>query len=147
MPTISTRTHGIADYAFAAATLALIPMHHPSRGTRALLTAASLATLGVAMLTRYELGVWKVLPMKAHLAADAVLNALFLTAPAALPRRDRAVALAMLGMGAAGSALAAMTARTSPLEAEEESYGARTERAYGDGYGYGDDDEIVAIGI
>ena len=70
MKLLSTRTHGVVDY-LTAGTLLALPraMGWGDRVTN-LLTGAALGTVAYSLLTRYELGAVKVLPMKAHLALD-----------------------------------------------------------------------------
>ena len=63
---ISTRTHGVIDYAFSA-TLMTLPFALGWRGRAANLAfGAGLATLATSLMTNYELGAVKMLPMKAH---------------------------------------------------------------------------------
>jgi hypothetical protein len=106
--------HGIIDYTFSAALIGL-PFALGWRGRAAQLSIGSgLATLGMSMLTRYELGVMPVLPMKAHLAADAVESSMLMTAPRMLrginPQAGRILAV----MGAVGGAVGGMTQTESP---------------------------------
>ena len=63
----------------------------------------------MGMLTRYEHGVVKVLPMKAHLALDLVVDAVFLAAPAVLRDDDRRLTRSMVALGALGTAVALLT--------------------------------------
>lgn len=79
-PPISSQVHGILDYVNGV-TLVAAPEVLGLRGTRAgrILRIAGAGHAGLAALTRYELGVIKVVPYQAHLAADAV-GAVALTA-------------------------------------------------------------------
>ena len=70
---ISTRLHGVLDYV-TGATLIAAPSLLGLGGTRA---GAAMRVAGVghalySLVTDYELGVAKLVPMRAHLAADAV---------------------------------------------------------------------------
>src|SRR4051812_45555668 len=70
---ISSRLHGILDYT-TGATLIAAPAALGLGGTAAgrILRGAGAGHAGYAALTRYELGVVKVIPYRAHLAMDAV---------------------------------------------------------------------------
>jgi hypothetical protein len=69
---ISSRLHGVLDYTTGAALVAA-PAALGLRGTTAgrILSVAGAGHAGYAALTRYELGVVKVLPYRAHLMIDA----------------------------------------------------------------------------
>jgi hypothetical protein len=69
---ISTKTHAILDY-LTVGNLLVVPrlLGCSERITNAL-TAAALVKLAYTLMTNHEGGVVKVLPMKAHLAMDAV---------------------------------------------------------------------------
>ncbi|HWT94003.1 MAG TPA: hypothetical protein VN238_13450 [Solirubrobacteraceae bacterium] len=79
---ISSRVHGILDYAVGAKLLVL-PSLLGTGGTRSgrLLRAAGAGHIAYAALTKYELGVAKVLPFRAHLAIDAASAGGMLAAP------------------------------------------------------------------
>ncbi len=78
---ITTFVHGILDYV-TAPTLLILPraMRCDSKVTN-LLTAAALGVLGYSVMTRYELGLLKVLPMKGHLTLDMMSGAMLAAAP------------------------------------------------------------------
>ena len=61
MSLISVRTHGMLDYLTAGALLALPRALGWSKPATSLLTNTAAATVGYSLLTRYELGVVKVL--------------------------------------------------------------------------------------
>ncbi len=113
---ISTRTHGIIDYAFSA-TLVALPFLFRWEGRAAkLAVGAGMAVLGTSMMTRYEHGVIDLLPMKAHLSIDAGENSMLLSAPKMLGARDRTAGRILAVMGAIGSAIGALTKTRSPQE-------------------------------
>ncbi len=72
MTQMSTRTHGVLDF-LTAGTLAALPraLGWGERVTNAL-TNVAIGTLGYSLLTNYEYGVLRVLPMRGHLAIDAM---------------------------------------------------------------------------
>lgn len=80
---ISRRTHGVADYSYAA----LFAAAPELIGYADEETAARLSRVvsgGVALtslFTRYELGLIRVVPFKAHLAADVAVGLLTVGAP------------------------------------------------------------------
>src|SRR5437763_12851111 len=78
---LSTRSHAVLDFATAGLLLTVPRLFGASDRLTKLSTAFALAKLGYTLLTRHEGGVIGVLPMKAHLALDAVGGA----AVAALP--------------------------------------------------------------
>jgi hypothetical protein len=111
---ISTRTHGIIDYAFATALIALpYALGWTPRATR-LAVGSGLATLGVSLLTRYELGLLPVLPMKVHLGIDAAESSMLFSAPRLLRHSDSAAGRILAAMGVLGGAVGSMTQTQSP---------------------------------
>ena len=96
---ISTRTHGIIDYGWAAAATALAKRADDAPATARLLrSAASLATATSAM-TNYEYGAIRLLPMRGHLAFDFALCSALMVAPLFLPESERRHALAPAALG------------------------------------------------
>ncbi len=96
---LSTKAHGILDYVYVATAAALPFALGWGRTTQTIAaTSAGGALLG-SLLTDYELGVVRVLPMKAHLGFDYV-NAVGLLAAAALVDDDDVdrAGLAALGL-------------------------------------------------
>ena len=82
-PVISTRTHGIFDYVSGTTLLAvpkLFRVGDVRRSARIPQIAGAGAT-AYSLLTDYELGAANVLPMRAHLALDAVSGALLAASP------------------------------------------------------------------
>jgi hypothetical protein len=102
MALISTRTHAVGDYAGGALMIvaAKLPFVRDRRAA-ALLRVAGAGTLVASALTDYELGVWRKLPMRTHLAGDGLAAAL-MTASAALLRRSGAGAGSWLPHAAIG---------------------------------------------
>lgn len=81
MKVIPTKVHGVFDYLMVGTLIALPQALGWSGGVTRLLTNAGLGTLGYSLLTRYELGLVRVLPMKGHLALDGLSGALLCAAP------------------------------------------------------------------
>jgi hypothetical protein len=80
---IPTNVHAAVDYVTAPALVAA-PELLRLNGSRASAVAPRAAGLGAALysaLTDYELGVRRLIPMKAHLALDAATGALLAAAP------------------------------------------------------------------
>ncbi len=96
---ISTKQHGVLDYAFAACAFALPRAAGWSGDVGRFLTRAAVATAAAGALTRYELGLVKVVPMKGHLAFDLVLGSLFLASPKRFSGEDAKVRATLLGLG------------------------------------------------
>ena len=83
MRVISTRTHGVIDYATGAALLAapsLLGISDEPAASKGLRTAGAAATV-YSLLTDYELGLVRVIPMSAHLAMDAASGVLLAASP------------------------------------------------------------------
>lgn len=109
MTLFSTRFHGLLDYATVANLPILFRALHAGPDTQRLADGGAGAVLIYSLLTDYERGAIRKIPMPAHLVLDAVLGAT-LTA-AALNRRDesRAVRNALLGLGLFSLAASVLT--------------------------------------
>ncbi len=87
---ISPRLHGVLDYATATQLLALPTLLRTAGDPSGrVLQAAGAAYLGTAATTRYDLGLVKLLPFRAHLALDAVGAAGLAAAPFLLGARSK----------------------------------------------------------
>jgi hypothetical protein len=80
---ISTRTHGVLDLVTAGTLLAAPKIMGLNGVPRAgsVLRMAGAGALGYSMITDYEFGAVKALPMPAHLAMDAASGALLASSP------------------------------------------------------------------
>src|SRR4051794_18694035 len=111
MRPISTKAHGILDY-MTAGLLATLPraLGWDEKVTH-LLDAAAAGTVAYSLMTRYELGAVKALPMKAHLTMDAVQGGALIGAAAFLEDVDPDVraTLAALGVFELGVTLLSQT--------------------------------------
>ena len=113
---IPTRLHGVLDYLSAGTLLALPRVLGWSTRVTNLLTGAALGTLGASLLTQYELGLVKVVPVKGHLILDGMSGALLAGAPFLLldeaDLRDNVTPI-LVGLGLFEIAAALLT-RTQP---------------------------------
>lgn len=74
-----------------------------------LLTVSSLAGVAMASVTRYELGLVKVLPMRAHIALDLLLSPALAAVPLLSPNERTTVKATLVGAGVLGTAAALLT--------------------------------------
>ncbi len=83
MRVISTKTHGAIDYMTGAALLAAPAILGISDEPAAsgVLRGAGLAATAYSLLTDYELGAVRLLPMSVHLAMDAASGAFLASSP------------------------------------------------------------------
>ncbi len=110
---ISTRVHGILDY-LSAAVLPIVPRAMGwDRAAKRTHDIVAGGTACASLMTNYELGVVKVLPMRTHLAIDAAQGCFLLLSAAMSRRESRAVRGTMAGVGAF-YLLASLTTQTRP---------------------------------
>lgn len=115
MPRISTRAHGVADYATGALLVAAPALLRTGRHRSGLvLRAAGGGILGLSAATDYELGVRRRIPMPMHLGVDAATGATLLALPWLLRTAPRGARhwLPHVLVGASELAAAALTERT-----------------------------------
>ena len=99
MKLISSKTHGIIDYVAAPLVFALPRLlRFPRRVTTMLTFVAAFHAL-YSMLTKYELGLVKVLPYKGHLALDTALATATVAAPLMFAEAKPRVGPMLIGMG------------------------------------------------
>ena len=96
---ISTRIHGILDYMTAGMLVTLPRVMGWDRKVTRLLDVAGVSAAGYSMVTKYELGVVKALPMKSHLAMDALSGAALIGAAAMMGDEDDEVRMTLAGIG------------------------------------------------
>ncbi len=80
MAIISTRVHGILDYATAGLIVVLAWFAGWGTVLSGVLLAFAVAITAVSLCTNYELGVFRILPMTAHLGLDYLMGGLLLVA-------------------------------------------------------------------
>jgi hypothetical protein len=97
---ISTEAHGMLDYMTVGTFLLLPRLLGWNAGLTRLMTGAAAFTFLYSLMTRYEFGLVKVLPMKTHLMIDGMSGLFFVAAPAMMPDEDSSATLMMAGLGA-----------------------------------------------
>jgi hypothetical protein len=117
---ISTRVHGIIDYTWAAAASSSAGRLDGATSTARLLRGAANAATASALVTNYECGAVRLLPMKGHLALDAALCSVLVASPLFLPARERRYAVIPVLLGITGLIVGMLTDTRSPMESEEE---------------------------
>lgn len=80
MAIISTRIHGILDYATAGLMVVLAGFAGWGSVLSWVLLAFAVTITAISLTTNYELGVFRILPMTAHLALDYLMGGLLLVA-------------------------------------------------------------------
>jgi hypothetical protein len=118
MSLLSTKLHGVLDYTTAAKMLIAPRLLRYPAEVRQVMAVAGVATAAYSLATRYELGVWKLLPMKAHLALDVLNGVFFLAAPVVFPDAPRSVRATLVGLGLFEIA-AALATESEPSAAGE----------------------------
>jgi hypothetical protein len=116
---ISTKTHGIIDYTWASTAEALPKMMPNAPSARRLIRNAGLVAGANTILTNYEAGLLRVMPMKAHLAFDVVIGTALLLAPFFVPASERRYAAIPMALGAVTLLAGLMTETRSPIERAE----------------------------
>jgi hypothetical protein len=117
---ISTRVHGMIDYTWTVAASALATRLGRASSTARLLRSAAAAATATSLVTNYEGGAVRLMPMKGHLAADFALCSVLLASPFFLPATERRVAIIPVLLGALGVVTGLLTKTRSPLERYEE---------------------------
>jgi len=96
---MSTKTHGVLDLLTAGTLVALPRMLGWGERVTNTLTGVALGSLGYSLLTNYEFGLIRVLPMRAHLALDAGSGAALCASPMMFPEEDRSTHAALIALG------------------------------------------------
>jgi len=99
MKIISTRFHGVLDYLMGLTFLILPAVMNWDQPENTLLMALGAATIFVSLLTDYEMGAFRVLPMGVHLVADIMVALTLIIAPMVTPRIDSTPGAIMIGLG------------------------------------------------
>src|SRR3954470_818326 len=127
---ISTKAHGFLDYMTAGLLVTLPRAMGWSENVTRLLDASAAGTVAYSLLTRYELGVVKALPMTAHLAIDAVQGGALIGAAAFMEDEDLDVRATLAALGVFELGVTFMTrTQTAASEAEHPTTERVLERA------------------
>jgi uncharacterized membrane protein YebE (DUF533 family) len=116
---ISTMMHGVLDYITGPTLLVLPRALGWSERITTVLSTAGLGVLGYSVLTRYELGLLRVLPMKVHLGLDIASGAMLAASPfVLLKNRERTITTVatLVGLGVYEIAAGLLTQTQSPIE-------------------------------
>ena len=111
MKPINTKAHGVLDYSAVVVVFVLPHLLHWGAGLTQFMTWMAAGALLYTLLTRFELGAIKVLPVPAHLVLDFLVGAAFLVTAFTLhgePSSAR-IALIVLGLLEIGAALMTQT--------------------------------------
>lgn len=112
---LSTKAHGMLDYA-TALTLAVLPrVIGASPKVTALMEGAAAAHAGYALFTDYELGAVRAIPMKGHLMMDGLGAAGLIAAGALMDDEDEGTRLLVAGLGVYELAATLLT-KTTPSD-------------------------------
>lgn len=122
---ISTYTHGMIDFSTAGALLAIPRLLGWSEVVTRFMTGAALGTVFYSLITRYEWGLTKAVPMQGHLVLDGMNALTFMALPLILEDESTAVRAALAGIGAFEMAVTLMT---NPEYTEEELYAEMKQR-------------------
>src|SRR5215212_9289718 len=97
---ISTRVHGVLDYMTAAFLHTLPRVMGWSHPAKCALDAAGASAVAYSLMTDYELGAVKALPMKAHLTLDALSGGALIGAAIVMEDEDADVRATLAAIGA-----------------------------------------------
>ncbi len=112
---LPTKFHAFEDYTTAAALPTVARVFGWSPKVRWVLDGVACLTTAQSLLTDYEGGAARVMPMQAHLAADVVIGAGLIGAAVLMDDQPKLARLTMAGTGAYVIALAAFT-RPEPAD-------------------------------
>jgi hypothetical protein len=107
------------DHTWTAAATALSARSNATSTARLLQSAAAVARTS-SMMTNYESGTVRVLPVKAHLAVDVALCTVLIASPWLLPESERRFAAIPVALGIIGLVTSLLTKTRSPMEIDEE---------------------------
>jgi hypothetical protein len=121
---IPTWLHGIVDYLTVGTLFAAPRILKWDKASTTTMTAAAGGLLGYSLITRYELGVFKWLPMPGHLAMDAASGAALCAAPFMLPLKKKQRGMITTGFLMFGvmELFFALFTKTQPVLLEPEAY-------------------------
>jgi hypothetical protein len=106
---ISTRTHGALDYAWVTAAASAARAADASGGTARFVRSSSVVAGINSIVTDYEAGVLRLMPMRVHLAVDFVIGAALILSPLFLPKSGRRSILVSVALGLTACAASLLT--------------------------------------
>jgi hypothetical protein len=112
---ISTATHGIIDYFSAAALFAAPRLAGWSESLTIFASVVAVLIVLYSLLTSYERGLYRLLPMRTHLLLDTLAGIALCVGPLLLRASPGVVAVGM-AFGLASLCVAAFTPSYSPVE-------------------------------
>ncbi len=114
IPLIPTRVHGMLDLVTAGAFCVMPAMFGATKVGRRIMYGMAAVTLAADALTRFEPGIFKKLPMRAHLGIDIATGTLICSAT--LMHKHASSRAITLGMGLWQIGIALLTEQRSPEE-------------------------------
>ena len=108
-PLLSTRTHGALDYAWVSVAASAARAADSSGATARLVRSSSVVAGINSLVTDYEAGVLRLMPMRVHLAVDFVLGAALVLSPLFLPRSSRRSVFLSVALGLTACAASLLT--------------------------------------
>ncbi|HEX2845105.1 MAG TPA: hypothetical protein VHN59_01055 [Chitinophagaceae bacterium] len=126
-PLISTRIHGLLDYVYAIALIAVLWISDFSIYTDApwVMLVAEICIVIFSLLTRYEKGYVRVIPMRIHLWLDILVGVLLITAPYMLNFERNA----KLPYGVMGVLIILLALLTKPVVSSTSAYGSALKKS------------------
>ena len=109
MKPISTRMHGVLDYLTAGTWFMLPRMAGWNERATGIFTAVALGATAYSLLTDYELGVVRTLPMQGHLLINGLTDASFFALAALLQDEPPEVRQALVAFGLFGLTVTLLT--------------------------------------
>jgi hypothetical protein len=126
---ISTRTHAFLDFATAGFAMAFPRALGASARFTNIVTTVALTKICYALLTKHELGVFKVLPMKTHLVLDTIGGAALCALPFMIDEDENCeVTACAVGLGLFDIAAAPITETDYEPRVERFSFEERSNR-------------------
>ena len=106
---ITTKAHGALDYAWVSAATSAARAAGTSGATARFVRSSSVAAGINSMLTDYEAGVLRVMPMRVHLAVDFVIGAALVLSPLFLRKSGRRSVAFSVALGLTACAASLLT--------------------------------------
>ncbi|HEV2528356.1 MAG TPA: hypothetical protein VGT61_07915 [Thermomicrobiales bacterium] len=114
---LPTQVHGIVDYLAGIVFIALPWLFDWNDSAKTILTILGIGVIAYSLLTRYELGVMKVIPMSTHLMLDLVAGVFLIISPFIFDVEPDAARWTMVVLGVLEIGASLMT-RTDPYESD-----------------------------